>query len=238
MKCMKIILILVLAFFITSKRKNSPEKTKSNTPQQQPSIDRVEIVFDGFRWHTFIAEYRAFEIELFEDGVCINATKPYYYFWSESVIECLYKDEENKRFFISCKTEDKSDCKFIGNIKEEKSWLSAIGLGKSVFQYDFNQGVKIMSHKHSEEHFTIIKFYVEGEKTQQIARIDIKGQGKGLKEAESVNIFRFSELIDMKRLILVAAQNIKTYSSNISKYTFFKYTKNFIRLISGAKKDL
>ena len=62
---------------------------------------------------------------------------------------------------------------------------------------------------------------------RQIARIEIEGQGSQLQPSDKVIIYRFTKDVDMKWLLLVAAQNLNSYSKGWFTKKLMKYATSF-----------
>ena len=84
---------------------------------------------------------------------------------------------------------------------------------------------------------------IDENREQQIAKIEIYGQGNNLGDAEKVTIYRFSDEIDMKFLLLIAAQNMKTYAKNLFKRAAAAVALNIVKqtithlYLTDSKKD-
>jgi len=207
--------------------------------------DKIELAFDGVKWHSFEGQYRNYELFFHDDGVCAKTTESYYIFWKEILRNCLYKDAKTgNRQFIFCKNDE--NCEVLGEMEEKKkgafSWL---GFGSIVFLYKFKEQNQIISRKESGNELTYIKFFnvANENREQQIAKIEIYGQGNNLGDAEKVTIYRFSDEIDMKFLLLIAAQNMKTYAKNLFKRAAAAVALNIVKqtithlYLTDSKKD-
>jgi hypothetical protein len=212
----------------------APSKLDSNVFR---IADKVEFASDGVKWHSFEGQYRHYELQFYDDGVCSKVSEPYWYFWEKTFYNCLFKTKTGERKFLFCP--DVNSCTIVGEIKERKTGiLSYVGFGdlQFVYQIDSQNGYKpqtLFSTKESHDDITLIRFFAEdsNDSKQQSARIEIYGQGKNLKQAEKVIIYRFTNQFDMKYLMLVAAQNLKTYAQNLFKNSVGKF---FIKLFNRA----
>lgn len=203
---MKVFIFLLFFFFIL----NIPVSISAENKARKP--DKIELAFDGVQWHSFEGQFRNYELIFHSDGVCANTTVSYYYFWNEIQRNCLFKNPiTGKRQFIFCTN---SKCQVTVEIEEEKKGglLSYFGYGSSILRYSRS----IFSTKETRDYGTYLKFYNEERGLdQEIAKIEIFGQGSKGETAEKAIIYRFTEDIDMKYLLLIAAQNLKSYARNL-----------------------
>ena len=183
-----------------------------DSPKKNLMYLRMIKEIDG--WKILSNEFQNVEFSLDEKTVCIKKGNNTY---------CLRKDEEEKRYFVKCKSED---CSVSGkSYPSQCDSMICIGY-KSHLIYEIGY-YSFISDKESEYEKTTITFSSE-DKKNIYGKIIISGQGKSLKEATQVEIFNYNGFMEIENLILIAVRNLAKYENNRGTRQFINFVGNFV----------
>jgi len=163
-----------------------------------------------------------------------------------SIAYCFKKEEDQKRYFIKCQSDDSYRCSVYG--KSFKEYLNVVK-SRLIFKIGDNS---FISDKESQDEKTIITLYSE-DKKKTYGKIIISGQGNSMKEATEVEIFNYNGFTEIENLVLIAARNLVSYENkrnarknpgqlivSVGNYVFGA-TRQFVQTVGnfvfGSKKS-